>query len=116
MYIRYVLLMDLNQSRDLYVIRQNKKSNNVKLVIFIVIYAALVVFSLAWYNALTSIDCDITHTLPSNPVRVGSSQDVSHSCSDELNFHWIKFYGINGLIYGASLFIFVANARKKNRN
>ena len=86
------------------------------MMIFIVIYAALSVFSLAWYNALTNINCDITSTLPPNPVRTGSSEDAAHSCSEQLHFHWIKFYGINGLIYGASLLVIAVNVKKGNRN
>ena len=95
-------------------IKQNKSSINPRMVVFICIFAAMIAFSLAWYNALTGIDCNLSKTLQSSPTNA-SSGDGAHDCNEQLNFHWIKFYGINGLIYGASAFAFVANARKRNR-
>ncbi len=97
-------------------IRQNRNSIKLKLVIFLVIYAALAIFSFSWYNTLTSINCDLTKPLPSNPVKTGSSEDATQNCSQDLHFHWIKFYGINGLIYGAPLLVLVINAKKGSRN
>lgn len=97
-------------------IRQNKNFVNLKMVVFIAIYAALMTFSLAWYHTLTNINCDLTHPKPSNSVKTGSPEDVAQNCSEQLHFHWLKFYGINGLIYGASLFAFVANIKKSNKN
>ncbi|MDE1829810.1 MAG: hypothetical protein KGI25_05765 [Thaumarchaeota archaeon] len=100
---------------ELYMIRQSKNPINLKMIIFICIYAAMIAFSLAWYNALTGIDCTLTNT-KSDLVKVNSSGDGTHNCNEQLHFHWIKFYGINGLSYGASAFVLVANARKRNRN
>lgn len=93
-------------------IRQNKRSIKLRLIILIAIYAALIPFSLAWYNTLVSIDCNLTQPLSSNSVKVGSSEERTQNCGQQLSFHWIKFYGINGVIYGASLIAFVANMRK----
>ncbi len=96
-------------------IGQNRNSIKLKMAVFIAIYVALAVFSFSWYNTLTSINCDLTKPLPSNPVKTGSSEDTSQNCSQELHFHWIKFYGINGLIYGATILVLVMNAKKGNR-
>jgi hypothetical protein len=96
-------------------IRQKKSFVNTKMVVFIAIYAALIVFSLAWYNTLTNMNCDLTQPISSNSVKTGSSQDTAQNCSEQLHFHWLKFYGINGLIYGASLFVFVANMKKGSK-
>ncbi|MGI0047174.1 MAG: hypothetical protein ACREBB_08310 [Nitrosotalea sp.] len=97
-------------------IRQNKHSIKSKMIVLIVIYVALIAFSLVWYNTLTGMNCNIAKTLTSNPVNAGSSEDKTQNCSEQLNFHWIKFYGINGIIYGASLLVFVVNVRKSNKN
>lgn len=93
-------------------IRQNKRSIKLKLIILVVIYAALIPFSLVWYNTLTHIDCNITQPLSSNSVKIGSSEERAQSCGQQLSFHWIKFYGINGAIYVASLVAFVVNMKK----
>ncbi len=97
-------------------IRQTRNSIKMKMVALIAIYAALVAFSFSWYNTLTGINCDLTKPLPSNPVKTGSIDDSSQNCTQELHFHWIKFYGINGLIYGASIFVLVMNVKKSSQN
>ncbi|MGB6463592.1 MAG: hypothetical protein WBF38_05155 [Nitrosotalea sp.] len=108
---RYVLAVGVEQVlRDM--IRQNRRSIKLRLIILIVIYAALIPFSLVWYNTLTNINCNITQPLSSSSVKVGSSEEKTQSCGQQLDFHWIKFYGINGVIYGASLIAFVVNMRK----
>ncbi len=96
-------------------IRQ-KNSVNLKIVAFVVIYAALIAFSFAWYNTLTNMSCNLSQPISPHSIKTGSSQDLTQNCSEQLHFHWLKFYGINGLIYGASLFVFVANMRKTNKN
>lgn len=93
-----------------------RSSVNLKIIVLIAIYAGLVVFSLAWYHALTNINCDLTLPFSSGSVKTGSSQDTSQNCNEQLHFHWIKFYGINGLIYGASIVVFVVNMRKNHKN
>ncbi|NHI03145.1 hypothetical protein DYY67_0266 [Candidatus Nitrosotalea sp. TS] len=93
-------------------IRQNKRSIKLRLVILVAIYAALIPFSLVWYSTLTHIDCNITKPLSSNSVKIGSSEERAQSCGQQLSFHWIKFYGINGAIYAASLVAFVVNMKK----
>ncbi|MDE1763558.1 MAG: hypothetical protein KGH88_04850 [Thaumarchaeota archaeon] len=97
-------------------IRQSNNPFKIKMLFFIAIYASLAVFSLAWYHVLTNITCDLTKPLSSNKVRTDSSASPAQDCSEQLHFHWIKFYGINGLIYGASIFVLVANVRKNNKN
>ncbi|HJU14553.1 MAG TPA: hypothetical protein VJ792_08885 [Candidatus Nitrosotalea sp.] len=95
-------------------IRQDKNSLNLKVVGLIVLYAALAVFSVAWYETLTGMDCG-TKALQPGSVRTSPGDDA-HSCNLQLQFHWIKFYGINGLIYGASAIVILAGARRKNKN
>ena len=97
-------------------IRQNRRAMKSKMIVLIVIYVAMIAFSLVWYNTLTAMNCNIAKPLTSNPVNVGSSEEKAQNCSEQLNFHWIKFYGINGIIYGAPLLVFVVNARKSNKN
>ena len=101
---------------ELCMIGQSKKSINPKTIIFIAIYVAMIAFSLAWYHALTGIDCTLATNTQSSLVKISSSGDGMRNCSEQLHFHWIKFFGINGLIYGASAFAFVANTRKRQRN
>ncbi len=96
-------------------IRQNKRSIKLRLIILIAVCMALVPFSLVWYNTLTNIDCNLAGSL-SNPVKIGSSEERTKSCSEQLGFHWIKFFGINGAIYGASLIAIIANIRKANKS
>ncbi|MFZ1076540.1 MAG: hypothetical protein WAN47_03815 [Nitrosotalea sp.] len=93
-------------------IRQNKRSIKLRMIILIAIYAALIPFSLAWYNTLANIDCNLTQPLSSHSVKMGSSEEKTQNCGQQLGFHWIKFYGINGAIYGASLIAFVVNMKK----
>ncbi|MGI0087641.1 MAG: hypothetical protein ACREBI_06735 [Nitrosotalea sp.] len=93
-------------------IRQDKHSIKIRLVILIAICAALTPFSLVWYNTLANIECSITQPLSSNSVKMRSSEERPQSCGQQLGFHWIKFYGINGAIYGASLIAFVISVRK----
>ena len=97
-------------------IRQNNNQLKITTLVFIAIYASLAMFSLAWYHVLTNINCDLTKPLSSNKVRTDYSASPAQDCSEQLHFHWMKFYGINGLIYGASIFVLVANVRKNNKN
>ncbi len=76
---------------------------------------ALIPFSLVWYNTLANIDCNLAEPR-SNPVKIGSSEERTKSCSEQLDFHWIKFFGINGAIYGASLITIIVNMRKGNKS
>lgn len=109
-------------SRILYIlvgenmIRQNKNHVKIKMLIFIAIYASLAMFSLAWYHVLTSINCDLTKPLSSDKIRTDSSASSTQNCSEQLHFHWIKFYGINGMIYGSSILVLVVNVRKNDKN
>ncbi|MGH2611859.1 MAG: hypothetical protein ACRDFB_02280 [Rhabdochlamydiaceae bacterium] len=93
-------------------IRRDKHSIKLRLIILIVICAALTPFSLVWYNTLTKIDCNTTQPLSSSTVKIRSSEERTQSCGQQLGFHWIKFYGINGAIYGVSLIAFVISMKK----
>jgi len=81
----------------------------------VALYAALVPFSLAWYNTLISIDCNHQKPFGLNNVKIDSSTDNKQkNCSGQTNFHWIKFYGINGIIYGVQLVALIMTVKKKN--
>lgn len=95
-------------------IRQNENSRNLKMIIFVTICIMMIAFSLAWYHALAGIDCALARSSHSNNVGLNSSGDKAHNCNEQLYFHWIKFFGINGVIYGAAVFVFVTRARKNN--
>jgi hypothetical protein len=76
---------------------------------------AFIPFSLAWYNTLVNIDCNHTKLLESSNVKIESSTgNGQQNCSEQTNFHWIKFYGINGVIYGAQLVALIMTVKKKN--
>lgn len=96
-------------------IRQNRRSIKLKMVVLIVMYVAMTAFSLAWYHTLAGVNCNIAKPLTSNPVNMDSSGEKVQNCSEQLHFHWIKFYGINGIIYGSSLLVFI-NVRKNRKN
>lgn len=91
--------------------RQGKKSFSAKVAGLIALYVALAAFSVAWYETLAGMDCD-SKTIQPGSVRTGSGDDT-HSCTQQLQFHWLKFYGINGLIYGASALVIFSGSRRK---
>lgn len=94
---------------------REKKPMRTRVIILVALYAALIPFSLAWYNTLIKIDCDNAKPFESNNVKIGSSTDSTQSnCLEQTNSHWIKFYGINGMIYGAQLLALMMTVKKKN--
>lgn len=101
--------------RGTYMIRQDKKSFHLKLIILAAVCMVMVVFSLSWYHALTSIDCALSKDEQAGVVKVDSLEGKINDCNVQLHFHWIKFIGINGLIYGATALAFVASVMKRKR-
>ncbi len=97
-------------------IRQSKHPIKLKAIVLVIMYVGLIVFSLLWYDALTGMNCSVSKPMTSYPVNMSSSEAKIQNCNEQLHFHWIKFYGINGIIYGASLLVIVVNARKGKRN
>lgn len=94
---------------------REKKPIRTRVIVLIALYAVLVPFSLAWYNTLINIDCNGAKQFESTNVKIDSSNDNKQSnCLEQTNFHWIKFYGINGMIYGAQLFALIMTVKKKN--
>jgi hypothetical protein len=93
---------------------REKKSIRTRFFILIGLYVILIPFSLAWYNMLTSIDCGPTKTFESVNVKIDSSVGNKQNCLEQTNFHWIKFYGINGVIYSAQLAALIMTIKKKN--
>jgi hypothetical protein len=96
-------------------IRQDKKSKT-RFIIFLALYAVLVPFSLAWYNTLINIDCNHAQGVESNPVKIDSSENGQQNCMQQTNFHWVKFYGINGVMYGAPLAALIMTIKRKGTN
>ncbi len=95
-------------------IREDRKSKT-RFIIFIVLYAVFIPFSIAWYNTIASIDCRV-QGFGSDQIKIGSSVDNQQNCIQQTNFHWIKFYGINGAIYGAQLVGLIMTIKRKNTN
>ncbi|MGI0073628.1 MAG: hypothetical protein ACREA3_07435 [Nitrosotalea sp.] len=92
-----------------------EKKSKTRVIVLIVLYVAFIPFSLAWYNTLVNIDCNHTKSFESGNVKIGPSTDnVQQNCSEQANFHWIKLYGINGVIYGAQLVALIMTVKKKN--
>jgi len=96
---------------------REKKPIQTRVIVLIALYAALIPFSFAWYNTLINIDCNSAKPFESNNVKMGSSTDNKQpNCLEQTNFHWIKFYGINGMIYGAQLVALIMTVKKKPLN
>lgn len=95
---------------------REKKHIQTKIIVLIALYAIFIPFSIAWYNMLTNIDCNNTKPFESNNVNTDSStNNKQQNCLEQTHFHWIKFYGINGMIYGAQLIALIMTMKKKNR-
>jgi len=96
------------------VIRE-KKPMRTKAIILIALYVVLVPFSLAWYNTLVNIDCNRIKPFESNNVNMDSSTDnKQQNCLEQTHFHWIKFYGINVILYGTQLVALIMTVKRKN--
>lgn len=94
------------------VIREDKRPLDLRMVGLAAMCAALLAFSVAWYGTLAGMDCSIAKSTKTGHVGTGSGDDL-HNCGKQLQYHWIKFYGINALIYGVLAFAFFATARRK---
>ena len=93
---------------------REKKSVRTRFFILIGLYAVLIPFSLAWYNMLINIDCGPTKVFESANVKIGSFMSNKQYCLEQINFHWMKFYGINGVIYSVQLAALIMTMKKKN--
>jgi len=94
------------------VIRGNKKPFNLRVAVLAVLCAGLVVFSAAWYHTLVAMDCRSSNKINSGQGASGDGGS-GDNCIEQLDFHWIKFYGINSFIYGVSALAIVLTVRKK---
>ena len=93
---------------------REKKPLPTKTIVLVALYVVLIPFSLAWYNTLISIDCNHVKPFESNNVKIDTSNNTPLNCLEQTNYHWIKFYGINGLIYGVQLVALIMTVKKKN--
>lgn len=96
---------------------REKKPIRTRVIVLIALYAVLIPFSFAWYNTLINTDCNNTKPFESNNVKIDSSAtNTQQNCLEQTTFHWIKFYGINGMIYGAQLVALIMTVKKKSLN
>lgn len=94
---------------------REKKPLQTKAIVLLALYVVLVPFSFAWYNVLVSIDCNHVKPFESNSIKIDSfTYDKQQNCLEQTNYHWMKFYGINGMIYGAQLVALIMTVKKKN--
>ncbi|VVC05222.1 Uncharacterised protein [uncultured archaeon] len=93
---------------------KEKKSVRTRSFILIGLYAVLIPFSLAWYNTLIGIDCNHTKTFESVNVKIDSYTGNKQNCLEQTDFHWVKFYGINGVLYSAQLVALIMTVKKRN--
>lgn len=93
-----------------------RKNNSVKIKFFILIgiYVALVPFSFAWYSTINGINCSHIKSNELTTVKINTSTDNEQTCLQKINFHWIKFYGINGIIYSVPLAALLISVKKYN--
>ena len=93
---------------------QEKRSKKLKLIILIALPAVFIPVSYAWYDTLYNINCKQSMSSASNDIVVHETLDKKNNCLQQTSFHWIAFYGINGMIYGIPLVAVVAKARRSN--
>ena len=91
-----------------------KKDIRRKIIILIALYAVLIPYSFAWYNALTNMECNNIKPFESNNVNLESStNNKQQNCLEHTNFHFIKFFFINVLIYCTQLFSLIMTVKKR---
>ncbi len=96
----------------------NNSSRNAKLrnriIVLGCLYAVFIPFTLAWYGTLLNIDCNNTNPSESSIAKIGSAlQNKQHNCLEQTNYHWVKFFGINGAIYGTQFAALVMAIKRK---
>ena len=90
----------------------NQNINSIKsnLIILSILCAVFIPFSIGWYNALTT-HCEQKF---SDMINIKSSQtEENTNCSEHANFHWLVFYGVNGVIYSLPAIAFAISTNKK---
>jgi hypothetical protein len=94
---------------------QNKRANKLKIVILISMISVFIPFTVIWYDLLTDFNCNELKSPESDHVKIGSIGDKQQNCYQQTNFHWVMFYGINGVIYSSPLLVLILKARN-NKN
>ena len=93
---------------------QDKRSKKFKLIILIALPAVFIPASYAWYDTLSNFSCKQSISTQSSDIVVHETLDKKNNCLQQASFHWIAFYGINGMIYGIPLVAVVAKTRRSN--
>jgi len=92
---------------------QNKKSIKTNLIILTILCAVFIPFSIGWYNALTNLHCEQKF---SDTIDIKSSlTGTPANCNQHTNFHWLLFYGVNGVIYSLPAIAFAIKTNYKKR-
>ena len=93
---------------------QDKRSKKLKFIILIAMSAVFIPVSYAWYDTLSNFNCKQSISSGSSDIIVHEIPDKKYNCLQQANFHWLAFYGINGMIYGIPLVAVVAKTRRSN--
>jgi len=91
---------------------QNKKPTKTNLIIFTILCAVFIPFSIGWYNALTNLHCEQKFSDTIN-IKSSITEGTDTNCSGHTNFHWLIFYGVNGVIYSLPAIAFAITTNKK---
>ncbi|HJT10228.1 MAG TPA: hypothetical protein VJ771_05535 [Candidatus Nitrosotalea sp.] len=91
--------------------KQSIRTAKTQIIILVVMYAFFVPFSLSWYYTLVGLDCK-NQTFGLDHVTVGQAVQKQHICYDNLQWHWIAFYGTSGMIFSAPLLVLVRTLHK----
>ena|SRR2546425_9449577 len=90
---------------------KDKRTIRLKPILLIALSAVFIPVSYVWYDALSNFTCKESIST-TNYTNVNPTLDKRNNCPLETNFHWIAFYGINGLIYGMPLIVLVQRAKR----
>ena len=96
--------------------KQDIKMARTQIIILIVMYALFIPFSLSWYYTLVSLDCKnpifgLDHLAFGPLVQV----QTQHLCYDNLQWHWIAFYVISGILLSVPLLVLVRTLYKSSK-
>lgn len=86
-----------------------------QIIVLIAICATFAPLTLSWYLTLDSLDCKNANvgseSVTVQPLRHSQKQYI---CYDNMQWHWVAFYGINGLIFGMPVLAVIKTADKNS--
>lgn len=89
---------------------QTKKAPQVKVLILMALVVSFIPFSYLWYDQLTNFKCLGVNALANIH---DLSPNGNPNCTQKINTHWAFFYGINSMIYAASIMTVVLKLKRK---